>query len=277
MLVFSNINQIRQSIEHSINIVIWCMLIFWLISIGVSFLLSHLFTRPILKLWKKQQEFVENASHELRTPLSVVQNKLEILFTQPEGKIIDHSKEIGDALSEIRRLRQLTTDLLTLARSDIQVIEVQKDAIKIKELVENLVSNYQLLGEVQGKAVTLEVSEKFPTEIRTDKKLIQQLLVILLDNALKYTKVQDSVQVVLESKAKEWSMTVKDTGAGIPDKKKAEIFERFTRVELSRNRDTGGFGLGLSIAKQITQALNGKIIVEDNSPKGACFKVCLLK
>ncbi|MDR0614944.1 MAG: two-component sensor histidine kinase, partial [Lactobacillales bacterium] len=156
MLVFSNVNQIRQSIEHSINIVIWCMLIFWLISIGVSFLLSHLFTRPILKSWKKQQEFVENASHELRTPLSVVHNKLELLFTQPEGKIIDHSKEIGDALSEIRRLCQLTTDLLALARSDIQVIEVQKEAIKIKELVENLVGNYQLLGETQGKAVTLE-------------------------------------------------------------------------------------------------------------------------
>jgi two-component system sensor histidine kinase CiaH len=222
------------------------MLIFWLISIGISFFLSHLFMRPILKSWKKQQEFVENASHELRTPLTIVQNKLELLFTKPEEKIIDHSREIGEGLSEIRRLRQLTTDLLTLARSDIQVI-VKKESVNVKKLIENLVSNYQLLGKIEDKKVTLEVANEFPKEIITDKKLIQQLLVILLDNALKYTKKQENVQVVLEeSKTKGWSFTVKDTGIGIPDKKKAEIFERFTRVDLSRNRDTGGFGLGLS-------------------------------
>ncbi|MDR1012875.1 MAG: HAMP domain-containing histidine kinase [Lactobacillales bacterium] len=277
MQVFSNVNQIRKSTEHSINIVIWCMLIFWLISLGVSFLLSHLFTRPILKSWKKQQEFVENASHELRTPLSVVQNNLELLFTQPEGKIIDHSKAIGDSLSEIRRLRRLTTDLLTLARSQIQIIEAKKEAVNIRKLIENLIKNYQLLGEKENKAVTLKVNRKFPQEIVTDAKLIQQLLIILLDNALKYTKTQESFKVVLESKIKEWSFTVKDLGSGIPDKKKSEIFERFTCIDSSRNRDSGGFGLGLSIAKQITQALNGKITVENNSPKGSVFQVILPK
>ncbi|MDR0691177.1 MAG: HAMP domain-containing histidine kinase [Streptococcaceae bacterium] len=239
MQVFSNVNQIQRSTEHSINIIIRCMLIFWLVSIVVSFLLSHLFMRPILKSWKKQQEFVENASHELRTPLSVVQNKLELLFTKPEGKIIEHSKEIGDALSEIRRLRQLTTDLLTLARSDIQVIEVKKAVVNVKEMVESLVANYQLLGEMERKTVTLEVNPTFPQEITTDEKLIQQLLVILLDNALKYTKAKDCVQIVLKSKTKEWSFAVKDTGIGISNKKKAAIFERFTRVDASRNRDTG--------------------------------------
>lgn len=275
MLIFSNVNQIRNSTNHSMVIVSWSIFAFWLLSLGISFILSHLFMRPIISSWHKQQEFVENVSHELRTPLAVVQNQLELLFTKPDELIIDHSEEISNALAEIRRLRQLTTDLLTLARSDIQIIEADREMIDVAQLTRVLVKNYQLLGESEDKSVMFEVANDFPQELMMDAKLFKQLLVILLDNALKYTKAKDSIQVLLERTSKEWSLTVKDTGIGIPNEKKKEIFERFTRVDSSRNRATGGFGLGLSISKKIVEALDGKITVENFSPRGSIFKVNL--
>ncbi|MDR3157043.1 MAG: HAMP domain-containing histidine kinase [Lactobacillales bacterium] len=275
MLTFSNVNQIHNSTNHSMTIVSWSIFAFWLLSLGISLLLSHLFMRPILSSWHKQQEFVENASHELRTPLAVIQNQLELLFTKPDELIIDHSEEVSNALAEIRRLRQLTTDLLMLARSDIQMIEVDREMLDVAQLTRTLVKNYQLLGESDDKNVVFEVADDFPKELIMDAKLFQQLLVILLDNALKYTKEKDSIQVILERTSKEWSLAVKDTGIGIPNEKKKEIFERFTRVDSSRNRGTGGFGLGLSISKKIVEALGGKITVENFSPRGSVFRINL--
>jgi len=275
IIVFTSVNQVSRATQHSITTVICCMIIFWLVSLIVSIYLSVLSMKPVLLSWRKQQEFVENASHELRTPLAVIQNKLELLFTKPEEAIIDHSEEIGEALGEIRRMRQLTTDLLTLARSDVEKIEAKIMPTEIAEEIKNLIKNYQLLGEIEDKKIILEISDNFPKKIATDSKLIQQLIIILLDNALKYTDKKEGIRVVLGIRQREWTIAVEDTGIGIPEKQKKDIFERFTRVDSSRNRKTGGFGLGLSIANQIVIAFKGKITVVDNAPKGSVFKVTL--
>jgi two-component system sensor histidine kinase CiaH len=273
--VFSNVNQIQRSTNRSLEIIVVAMVSFGLLSIVVSLLLAHLSMKPILASWHKQQEFVENASHELRTPLAVIQNKMELLFAKPEETIIEHSEEISDSLAEIRRLRQLTTDLLTLARSDIENFVPEPVDTNVAEMFASVTKNYQLLGEMEDKSITFEATENFPTTLSTDPKLIKQLLVILLDNAIKYTENGDTIHVKLDTKGKNWSFSVADTGVGIPDDKKKTIFERFTRVDSSRNRKTGGFGLGLSIASQIMTALNAKIVVVDHLPKGTVFKVSL--
>jgi two-component system sensor histidine kinase CiaH len=277
MIVFIGVNQINQATKNALKIVITSMFLFWLLSLIISIFLSHLFMRPILRQWQKQQEFVENASHELKTPLAVVQNKLELLFTKPEETIITNSTQISDALAEIRRMRQLITDLLTLARSDIQKIVVKPADVDLVNEITNLVENYQLLDETKNQEISLEIEDNFPRKIFVDYQLIQQLLVILLDNALKYTPNPAKISVNLSNTHKELIITVKDNGIGIPDQQKNTIFERFTRIDSSRNRETGGFGLGLSIASQIITALHGKITVTDNSPRGSVFKLKIPK
>jgi two-component system sensor histidine kinase CiaH len=279
MQIMSNTNQIRESVSRFKGIVIWCMVGFWLVSILISVFLARLAMRPLLIAWKKQQEFVENASHELRTPLAIIQNKLEMIFTKPESTIVDNSEAIAQSLAEIRHLRHLTTDLLTLARRDGEQLLVDKETLEIIPFFEQLTSDYAELAKVDEKKLIFTVvpSDNFSEKIETDKKLLQQLVVILLDNALKYTAEGGQIDVNLGQTRNELIFSVKDTGVGIPDDLKATIFERFVRVESSRNRSTGGFGLGLSIAKQILDALHGKIVVLDNLPKGTTFKVTLPK
>ncbi|MDR2834189.1 MAG: HAMP domain-containing histidine kinase [Streptococcaceae bacterium] len=274
MQVISNVNQIRDSVSAFQKLVIWSMIVFWLLSLFVSFFLAQKAITPLILAWKKQQEFVENASHELRTPLAIIQNKLELLFLKPGETIMDNSEPIADSLGEIRRLRNLTSDLLTLARRDGMQIEVKNEKMNLAEFITKLTNDYADLALLDEKILTYDAknSEK---EIQMDPKLLQQLLVILMDNAIKYTENGDEIMVSSEILKNEIELKIKDTGLGIDDEKKKVIFERFTRVDGSRNKSTGGFGLGLSIAKQIVEQMNGKIEVADNFPKGSIFIVRL--
>jgi len=270
--VISNTNQVRTSVLSFQRLVITCMIIFWLLSLLVSFFLAKMAINPLLIAWTKQQEFVENASHELRTPLAIIQNKLETLFTRPDESIMDNSEAIADSLGEIRRLRNLTNDLLTLARRDGNELEVKKEKVNLQEFINKLVVDYADLASLEEKELTYQAvnSDK---EVLLDPKLVQQLLVILIDNAIKFTYEKDTIQIVSSIHKQEIELLVKDSGIGISSDKKKAIFERFTRVDNSRNKETGGFGLGLSIAAQIVESMHGKISVADNSPKGTVFKI----
>lgn len=122
----ANTNQIADSMKTFETTLVLCMVVFWLISIGISFYISKMNMQPIMNSWRKQQEFVENASHELRTPLAIIQNSLQQLFTRPEHTILEESEPIAQALNETRRMNSLTEDLLTLARSDSNQLLLQK-------------------------------------------------------------------------------------------------------------------------------------------------------
>lgn len=133
-----------------------CMIIFWLISIGISFYISKMNMQPIMHSWRKQQEFVENASHELRTPLAIIQNSLQQLFTKPDHTILEESEPIAQALNETRRMNSLTEDLLTLARSDSNQLLLQKEAVDPKEFIQQLAQPFQEIAEMNDKQFVLE-------------------------------------------------------------------------------------------------------------------------
>ncbi|SJZ74332.1 two-component system, OmpR family, sensor histidine kinase CiaH [Pilibacter termitis] len=275
--VLSNTNQVRESVSHFEKIIVWCMVIFWLLSLILSFYLARISMRPLLSAWSKQQEFVENASHELRTPLAIIQNKLETLFTKPDESILEHSEEIADSLGEIRRLRNLTSDLLLLARRDGTQVQVNKEEVEISKLTKKITDDYAELAKLDEKVLRYEFDENGSDHFWLDKKLYQQLMVILLDNAIKYTNTGDEIVVSTHITKSELELVVKDTGIGMTDEVKRKIFERFVRADASRNKQTGGFGLGLSIAKQMMEQLGGKIMVLDNLPKGSVFKISFPK
>lgn len=271
--ILTNTDPIKGTVERVKQILIACMVIFGVLSIILSYFLSKWSMKPIMVSWRKQQEFVENASHELRTPLTIIQAKLEKLFTKPNHTILEESETIATSLNEVQRLGQLTNDLLLLARSDSNAIVLEKEPINVNQFLETVIAPYQELAQAENKEFILTLEKDGQVEF--DRQKIQQLLIILLDNALKYTNEKDQLQLTSKIEKNEWVIQVIDHGIGIADEQKKEIFDRFYRGEQSRNRKTGGYGIGLAIAKWIVEAHHGKITVSDSEPKGTTFTVSL--
>ena len=270
----TNTNQIDDSLMTFQWILFVCMFIFWLISLGVSVFSSKMNMKPLLLAWQKQQEFVENASHELRTPLTIIQNNLQHLFTRPNQTILEQSPRIAQALSETRRLTNLTNDLLLIARSDGNQATIQPEETDIDRFLEQLIQPFVEIAEMQDK--TFHFTNEISEPLSFDASKIHQVLVILLDNALKYTQAKDEIQLVAKQiNPKWWQVVVRNTGSTIPDTQKKLIFERFYREEQSRNQETGGYGLGLAIAKQIVKNHHGKLFVSDWTNQGVQFTLQL--
>lgn len=269
----SNTNQTEDTMAFFRIVLIICMIIFWIISIFVSYFLAKLNMKPIMASWKKQQEFVENSSHELRTPLTIIQAKLEKLFTQPTHTILEESEDIALALNEVRRLSQLTKDLLLLARSDSNELVIDKQSINSHDFLTTIIAPYQEIAASQNKVLSLK--ELGQHDLIIDTKLLTQLIIILIDNALKYSKETDQILITSQFKEKKWLLSVADTGIGLKDDNKGLIFQRFYREDQARQRKTGGYGLGLSIAKWIVESHGGKISVTDNQPTGTIFNVSI--
>lgn len=244
-----------------------------LISIIASILMARKTLSPLYSMLKKQNEFVQNVSHELRTPLTIIQAKQELLLRDPEAKIIDKTEEIGSTLSEAQRLAKIIKDLMLLTRADNKQLEIQKSEVEVDEFIENIYKTYGELFEVEDKKLYIDLKYNKMASIDTNK--IYQVMVILLDNALKYTEAGDSVTISTFLKDGKCVIEVKDTGIGINDESINRVFERFYREDKARNRETGGSGLGLSIATMIVSAHGGTIRASHNTPKGTIFTVKL--
>ena len=267
--VFINISQLEQTSQNHEQLIVVVMISFWGISLIASVYLARVSVKPLLESIQKQKSFVENASHELRTPLAVLQNRLETLFRKPEATIMESSESIASSLDEVRNMKMLTTNLLNLARRD--------DGIKpeIGDVEPNFFNttftNYEMVAAENGKIFRFD--NRIHRVIKTDKTLLKQLMTILFDNALKYTDEDGVIELTISANDRNLFLKVSDNGPGISTADKKKIFDRFYRVDKARTRQTGGFGLGLSLAKQITEALKGTITVKDNKPKGTIFEV----
>ncbi|WEV44696.1 HAMP domain-containing sensor histidine kinase [Streptococcaceae bacterium ESL0687] len=269
--ILSSTNQLTESLSRSRMVIIWVMIAFWLLSLGASIYLSQWSNRVLVDAYERQKSFVENASHELRTPLAILQNRLELLFQHPNATIIDESENISESLNEVRNMRILTSNLLNLAKRD-EGLKVQLTTVDAS-FFENLFSGYEILAEDKGKVLTSSVS--LPGHIEIDESLIKQVLTILFDNALKYTGEDGKIDIKITEKNNYLTMAISDNGEGISPENREKIFDRFYRVDKARTRATGGFGLGLSLAKQIVDHLHGRIQVAENHPKGSVFTVKL--
>lgn len=216
-----------------------------------SYVLSKRTLKPIFMAWEKQTEFVQNAAHELRTPLTIIQAKQQLLLKEPESKIIDKSEDIRLTINETRRLTKLVKELMILATADSNQLQIKKELKDIDELIKEVVTPYMEYAEMQNKELLLEL--KCNKKINIDINKITQLMVILLDNAIKYTKEGEKIKVNTYYKDGKCTIEVIDEGIGISDEQKKHIFERFYRADKARTRETGGTGLGLAIAQTIVK------------------------
>ena len=267
--VLINASQLEQISQNHERLIVVVMASFWILSILASLYLARVSVKPLMESIQKQKSFVENASHELRTPLAVLQNRLETLFRKPEATIMESSESIASSLEEVRNMRFLTTNLLNLARRDDgikpELAEVEPDFFNAT------FTNFEMIASENNRVFRFE--NRIHRTIITDKLLLKQLMTILFDNAVKYTEEEGDIYFEISTTERSLYLTVADNGIGITAADKKKIFDRFYRVDKARTRQKGGFGLGLSLAKQIVDALKGSISVKDNKPNGTIFEV----
>ena len=270
-----NVDTEKSLVNGYFQIIVSCIVIIGVLSIFASFILSKRTLVPLKESMTKQMEFVQNVSHELRTPLTIIQAKQELLLQEPNSKIIDKSEDIALTLNETKRLSKLVKDLLVLSRADNQKIVLQKEHVNIDEYIKEIISPYVEVAEIEEKNITLNLNYNMDISVDTNK--IYQVMIILLDNAIKYTEKDDKIEINTYAKDNKCIIEVKDTGIGVSDEGLKRIFERFYREDRARNRETGGTGLGLSIANMIVKAHNGTIKASHNEPKGTVFTIRLPK
>jgi signal transduction histidine kinase len=227
---------------------------------GIIFFISSIITKWIIKpvkiSFEKQKQFIADASHELKTPLSVIIASSEALEDNPK-----ELKWLRNIKSEADRMNLLIMDLLKLAESEKEVQKVLEmgDLSKIIEL-----SVLTFEGKIFEKNLKLDYKIEDNIKLKMDENSIKQLVEILLDNAIKHSKKKGKIEVLLKHFNNEIILEVKNQGNSIPLGEEKKIFERFYRIDKSRNRCDNRYGLGLAIAKNITESHNGKISAKSN-------------
>jgi two-component system sensor histidine kinase CiaH len=268
-----NIDTEKELVQIYREIIVWSVTFGIIISVIASIIISRKSLNPVIEVLKKQNEFVANVSHELRTPLTIIQAKQELLLSDPDAKIIDKSEDISQTLNEAKRMSKITKDLMLLSRADNNQIVLQKEEVEIDEFIEGIAKTYSELIELENKKFVLNLEYKKIASIDTNK--IYQVMVILLDNAMKYTEAGDTIEIHTYQKDNKCVIEVKDTGIGIGDEAIKHVFERFYREDKARSRETGGSGLGLSIADMIVSSHSGTIKASHNGEKGSVFTIKL--
>jgi len=219
------------------------------------------------KLDCMRREFVANVSHELRTPITSIKSYTETLL---DGAVEDPEttdRFLNVINSEADRMTRLVKDLLQLSRLDNQQMSWKLEVVSIKEIVKNTVSRMQLEADQKHQKLESFVIGDIPS-IKGDKDRLEQVVVNLISNALKYTPDNGQITVYVGKLINDIYVKITDTGIGIPNEALQMVFERFYRVDKARSRDLGGTGLGLSIAKEIVEAHGGTINITSEDRKG---------
>ena len=245
-----------------------------IITTGVGYNMAGRAIIPLKEAYEKQRQFAADASHELRTPLSVVLASAELLDNDPSIKSPFLKQVLGDVRDEVKKMTKLVSDLLVVARSDNQALKLKLTRFDLGEVIDQTMRKMQPLAE--KKNITLKREGEKEVFIRADEQKLKQLVLIFVDNALKYTPDGGSVSVRLSTPSPtRVSFDVQDTGIGISPEDQQKVFDRFYRVDKARSREMGGNGLGLAIAQEIVRLHNGIIDLKSEQGKGTTFTVTL--
>ena len=213
------------------------------------------------------QRFTADAAHELRTPLAALKTTAELSLRRSR-----QSEEYREALQQVvqisDRIQALVETLLAIARGQVPTIGVAETVVDLGALIDDLAVEMQPLMDDRRLSFQVQTKSVF-AEVNSDG--VRRIVAILLDNAMKYTSAGGTVSVAVGEAGDRFEISVTDTGAGIPEAELSRIFERFYRVDASRDRKTGGFGLGLAIARQLAQGHGGDIIATSTEGAGSQF------
>lgn len=225
------------------------------------------------KLDDSRREFVANVSHELRTPLTNVRGYAETLMMTDDIDRETQVRFLGVISSEADRMTRIVKDLLTLTRLDYNRMEMHMEPMDLRTLGQKAVQAMEMEAKNRGLKLKYQLPEALPTY--GDPERIQQVVINIITNAIKYNKPEGSITVTGSLNEKEVCLQVEDTGIGVPKEDIPRLFERFYRVDKARSRESGGTGLGLAIARQIAETHNGSIHFESEYGEGSKVTLCL--
>ena len=230
--------------------------------------------QPISEMYGRQMQFTADASHEMRTPLAVMALATQGLKEDEESRYSDFAKESIEMLqNETQRMSRLTENLMALARGDEGNAPVPMQMVNITELCARVGQQLKLLAQEKGIALRTHVDDSL--ELLGDETALNRLLIILLDNAIKYSPAATNIDFIVTKSKNNVLFVVQDEGCGISDEDKEKVFDRFYRVDKARSRSQGGLGLGLSLAHAIVRQHQGEIRILDNKPCGTIMQVLL--
>lgn len=231
------------------------------------FLSAHI-TRPFVENYEKQKRFITDAGHELKTPLTIIDADVEVLETD-----LGKNEWLSDIQSQSKRLAGLTNDLILLSRMEEGRTGTVMVEFPFSDMVEETVNAFQALAKTQNKTLASEIMPMI--SMYGDEKALRRLVTILLDNALKYSEDGGQIQVRLDKEKKRIRLSVSNTTKFISREHLEHLFDRFYRTDSSRNSQTGGYGLGLSIAAATVEAHKGKITASTEDEKSLMITVIL--
>lgn len=222
-----------------------------ILNIIIAKKISRIIVKPVEETFEKQKQFISDASHELKTPLAVIEANADVL-QEKNGE----SKWVGYIQNEVQSMNKLVNDLLILAKMEnIDSIDYQK--FDLSKEVQMSVAVFESL--IYEKEIKLEINIEEGISFNGEKEDIKHIISILLDNAIKHTEKGNTIIVNVGKEKNDVKIEIKNQGDPIPQEEQEKIFERFYRVDKSRNRAEKRYGLGLSIAKQIVEKYNGSI------------------
>lgn len=251
---------------------LWVSLLVGCIGILLVFGLVVFFSRravkPVAESYEKQKQFITDASHEIKTPLTIIDANTEVLEME-NGE----NEWTGSIKKQIQRLSALTEKLVFLSRMDEEGTVLQMTDFSLSDAVEETVQPFETVAVAQEKELSYEIEKNI--SYYGDEASIRQLLSLLLDNAMKYTEEQGKIEVQLKSSGRHRELIVKNTVEEISKGRQDILFERFYRRDSSRNSQSGGYGIGLSVAKAIVTAHKGKITAFSEDGTSIQFTVIL--
>jgi signal transduction histidine kinase len=228
---------------------------------------------PARHVFERQRDFIANVSHELGTPLALLRANADVLLRNRSRFAREDVELLEDIVAETSYMDKMTSNMLLLARMDAGQLHLERETLDLGQFAEGVVQRARALAEQAG--ISLMFQQEEAARVEGDRVLLEQVVLILLDNALKYTQPGGKVSVSTFTENGQACLRVSDTGIGIAHADLARLGERFYRVDKARSREVGGHGLGLSIARGIVAAHKGKLTLTSEPGKGTSATISL--
>ena len=268
--IFLDVTESTKLLRVFLAIFLSISILIIIINLFISIIFSKKVIRPVFIALEKQKQFISDASHELKTPLATILANTEALAIESDFK--KTNPWIRNIVSQIERMEMLVTNMLILAKYDENICEIKSSTFNLSLILHEILTGMEV--RMYEKNIFLHQAIQSDILIKSNASDIKQVIVILLDNAIKYTDERGEIFIEAGKKRHHVKITIQNTCSGIDPKHLPHLFDRFYRANASRNHE-GSFGLGLSIAKSIVESLDGKIFVENMKNERLAFSVIL--
>ncbi|MBV9582250.1 MAG: hypothetical protein JO057_27010 [Chloroflexi bacterium] len=275
LIIGTSLEPVESALHSLLLVLIGGGVLGLMLALAAAWFLSGRALIPIQQAFQQQQEFIADASHELRTPLTVLRSATDLLNQHRQEPLDENGELFDDVRAEIARMERLAQDLLTLARSDAGGLELMTAPVEMEEIAAEVVRRTTPLARSVGVELALHGLESGDSTVDADPDRIQQVLLILIDNAIKHTPSGGRVDVSVRRHGQQVAVEVADTGSGISPEHLPRIFDRFYRADKARARELGGTGLGLAIAKMLVDAHHGHLQLTSQQGSGTQATVSL--